>query len=314
MLRAHDRTISAASLKLFSGPEQDAVVRELLPSQNAAGNGGLDEPDPHWPKEWLPILGLRGFADEVRDLLARCQERGIDPVGLEQLGRQTGRPHWQALAPFYSDYLANLDWQGAVDYAGLVGRTARLLASSDLLTKVAGDLRLIVVDEYQDTDPAQEQVLHALAAAGGQLVVVGDPDQSIYSFRGADVGGILNFPDRFRGSRGKQAKVLALGTCRRSGAELVTASRSVAARLPLPGLPVAAVSSHRNLEALGPPPDGTPIAVRLFPSAAQEATAVADVLRRAHLIDGLAWSAMAVLVRSTRLAGSLQRALADAGR
>ena len=55
------------------------------------------------------------------------------------------------------------------------------------------------------------------------------------------------------------------------------------------------------------------MSVRLFPSPAQEATAVADVLRRAHLIDGLAWSSMAVLVRSTRLAGPLQRALADAG-
>ena len=88
------------------------------------------------------------------------------------------------------------------------------------------DLRLVIVDEYQDTDPAQEQVLRALAAAGAQLVVVGDPDQSIYGFRGAEVSGILNFAERFRGPRGKPAKVLALGRCRRSGPELVAASRA----------------------------------------------------------------------------------------
>ncbi len=327
VLRAHDPAAGDSPLRLFSGPEQDVVVRDLLRPRPTAG-GTFAEPDPHWPKEWLPILELRGFADEVRDLLARCQERGIDPVDLEQLGRQTGRSQWQALAPFYSEYLANLDWQGAVDYAGLVRRTAQLLALPEVVADVTRDLRLVVVDEYQDTDPAQEQVLTALTAAGAQLVVVGDPDQSIYGFRGADVSGILNFRERFRGSRGKPATVLALGKCRRSGSELVAASRAVAARLPLPGLPAAAVAAHRRLEASGPEPLGAEsfgaeslgvepnqaaVSVRLFPSPAQEATAVADVLRRAHLIDGLAWSSMAVLVRSTRLAGPLQRALADAG-
>ncbi len=317
VLRVHDPAAGEAPLRLFSGPEQDVVVRDLLrPRPHASGT--FAEPDPHWPKEWLPILELRGFADEIRDLLARCQERGIDPVDLEQLGRQTGRPHWQALAPFYSEYLANLDWQGAVDYAGLVRRTAQLLALPEVVADVTRDLRLVIVDEYQDTDPAQEQVLTALTAAGAQLVVVGDPDQSIYGFRGADVSGILSFPERFRGTRGKPATVLALGKCRRSGSELVAASRAVAARLPLPGLPAAAVAAHRRLEACGPEPTGVEptlaaVSVRLFPSPAQEATAVADVLRRAHLIDGLAWSSMAVLVRSTRLAGPLQRALADAG-
>src|SRR6185437_6556823 len=130
----------------------------------------------------------------------------------------------------------------------------------------------------------------------------------------ADVSGILNFSERFRGPRRQRAQVLALGRCRRSGPELVAASRAVAARLPLPGVPVATVTHHRELAALGPSPGAHPaVAVRVFSSPAQEAVAVADALRRAHLIDGLAWSSMAVLVRSTRLAGPLQRALADAG-
>jgi superfamily I DNA/RNA helicase/RecB family exonuclease len=307
MLRRFDPVPDGATMRLLSGPEQDVVVRDLLRPYASA--------TPDWPEEWEPLLPLRGFAEEVRDLLARCQERGIDPADLELLGAQTLRAPWRVLAPFYADYLANLDWQGAVDYAGLVRRTARLLGSPDVLGELAHDLRLIVVDEYQDTDPAQEEVLQALSTTGAQLVVVGDPDQSIYAFRGADVSGILNFRERFRGPRGRRAKVLALGSCRRSGDGLVAASRSVAARLPLPGLDVASAVEHRNLAALGPQPEpGVPaVAVRLFPSAAQEAVAVADVLRRAHLIDRLAWSSMAVLVRTTRLAGPLQRALADAG-
>jgi superfamily I DNA/RNA helicase/RecB family exonuclease len=306
VLRAYDRAFAGSELRLMSGPEQDVVVRDLL--------GPLRAEPERWPVGWSQLLELRGFADEVRDLLARCQERGIDPVDLDVMGARTGRQGWQALAPFYADYLDNLDWQAAVDYSGLVRRTARLLGNPEVLSEVAGDLRLIVVDEYQDTDPAQELVLQALAATRAQLVVVGDPDQSIYGFRGADVSGILNFSERFRGPRRQRAQVLALGRCRRSGSELVAASRAVASRLPLPGLPAPAVAHHRELQPLGPDPKGHPaVAVRVFSSPAQEAVAVADALRRAHLIDGLPWSAMAVLVRSTRLAGPLQRALADAG-
>ncbi len=306
VLRAHDPAVGEAELRLLSGPEQDVVVRQLL-------GPGSGQPDPLWPEEWRPFIGLRGFADEVRDLLARCQERGIEPEDLAVLGRRTGRSEWEQLTPFYSDYLANLDWQGAVDYAGLVRRTARILALPEVLSEVTRDLRLVVVDEYQDTDPAQEQVLRALADAGADLVVVGDPDQSIYGFRGADVSGILEFADRFRGPRKRPATVMALGRCRRSGPELVAASRAIASRLPLPGLAASKAQEHRQLAALGSDGPDPVISVRLFASAAQEAVAVADVLRRAHLIDGVPWSQMAILVRSTRIAGPLQRALADAG-
>src|SRR3712207_6990070 len=53
-------------------------------------------------------------------------------------------------------------------------------------------------DEYQDTDPAQVELLQLLAGGGGDLVVVGDPDQAVYAFRGAEPRGVVEFPDRFR--------------------------------------------------------------------------------------------------------------------
>ena len=57
---------------------------------------------------------------------------------------------------------------------------------------------MVFVDELQDTDPAQVELLRLLAGGGRDLVAVGDPDQSIYGFRGADVSGIDGFPETFR--------------------------------------------------------------------------------------------------------------------
>ncbi|MEJ7690741.1 MAG: UvrD-helicase domain-containing protein [Nocardioidaceae bacterium] len=67
-------------------------------------------------------------------------------------------------------------------------------SASELLRK---QYQAVFVDEYQDTDPSQVRLLQALAGDGRDLVVVGDPDQSIYAFRGADVRGILEFPTQF---------------------------------------------------------------------------------------------------------------------
>ena len=174
---------------------------------------------------------------------------------------------------------------------------------------------MVLVDEYQDTDPAQEELLEQLAGDGRELIAVGDPDQSIYAFRGADVDAIRRFPDRFRSPDGRPAGVVALRTCRRSGVGLLAASRRVAARLPVAlGYTDAATSrEHRQLAALDGADPGR-IRIVIAASASQEAALIADTLRRAHLIDGIPWSQMAVLVRSAvRQAPVLQRALTGSG-
>ena len=93
----------------------------------------------------------------------------------------------------------------AYDYAEIVRIAAALLAHGAVRDRERQAYDVVLVDEYQDTDPAQEELLHALAGDGRELIVVGDPDQSIYAFRGADVHAIARFPDRFRTPDGRPA-------------------------------------------------------------------------------------------------------------
>ncbi len=295
---------------LLSGPEQLLEVRRLLRGEAADGTAG-------WPERLRPALGTRGFAAELRDFLLRAAERGLDGRTLAQLGRRRGRDDWVAAGAFLDRYAARFDLAPvpAYDYAEIVRIAGRLLRSTAVRDRERQAYDVVLVDEYQDTDPAQEELLAALAGDGRELIAVGDPDQSIYAFRGADVDAIRRFPERFTHPDGSPARVVALGTCRRSGAVLLAASRRVAQRLPAPAAAgnLATHKGHRALTALPASDPGT-VAIRIADSASAEAALIADTLRRAHLLDGLAWSSMAVLVRSAVLSVPvLARALAAAG-
>jgi superfamily I DNA/RNA helicase/RecB family exonuclease len=295
---------------LLSGPDQLLEVRRLLRGEAEDGGRG-------WPERLRPALATRGFAAELRDFLLRAAERGLDGRGLARLGRQRRRDDWVAAGAFLERYAGRFDLAPvpAYDYAEIVRIAAGLLGRAATRDRERQAYDAVLVDEYQDTDPAQEDLLHALAGDGRELIVVGDPDQSIYGFRGADTRAVGRFADRFRAPEGSPARVVALRTCRRSGAFLLSASRRVAARLPAAQADLDR-SPERSHRALVPLPDAEPGTARIIiaATAAQEASMIADVLRRAHLSDGLAWSSMAVLVRSaTRQLPVLQRALTAAG-
>jgi superfamily I DNA/RNA helicase/RecB family exonuclease len=295
---------------LLPGPEQLLEVRRLLRGEAADGALG-------WPDRMRPAIGTQGFAAELRDFLLRAAERGLDGSGLADVGRQHGRDDWVSAGRFLDTYAARFDLAPvpAYDYAEIVRIAGSLLRRGAARARERAAYDAVLVDEYQDTDPAQEELLGQLAADGRDLIAVGDPDQSIYAFRGADVDAIRRFPDRFRSPDGRPARIVALRTCRRSGAGLLAASRRVAARLPaaLGYTDLAASREHRQLAALDGADPGR-IRIVTAASASQEAALIADTLRRAHLIDGVPWSQMAVLVRSAvRQAPVLQRALTGAG-
>lgn len=290
--------------RLLTGPEQLLEIRRLL-------HGELEDGALDWPLALREPLKTRGFAEELRDFLSRAAEQGIEDRRLVELGLEYGRPDWVAAGRFsrrYQDRF-DLDPEPSLDYAELIRAAAGLLADPEVQRRERASVDVVFVDEYQDTDPAQELLLQQLAGDGRDLVAVGDPDQSIYGFRGADVRGIQKFPERFRTVDGRDAPVLALRVCRRSGSGLLEASRRVASRLPAaPG-----AAAHRDLVPLAEAESGQ-VRVLLADSVSQEAAVVADTLRRAHLIDGVPWHRMAVLVRSAkRQVPLLRRALVSAG-
>ncbi|MGA5346569.1 ATP-dependent helicase [Streptomyces griseoincarnatus] len=310
LVRAHqDSELFVEPLRLLSGPEQDVTVRELLAGQVNLERSGLSHV--RWPDELRACLTTRGFADEVRAVLARSRELGLDPGALDAFARRIGRPDWRAASAFLAEYLDVLDLQGVIDYAELVHRAVLLARRPETAGQLADRYDAVYVDEYQDTDPAQVRLLHALASGGRTLVAFGDPDQSIYAFRGADVNGILEFPYAFPRADGRPAPVQVLRTSRRSGAALLEATRLITRRMPLPRLPAEKVRLHREQ---APVREGGRIEVYTYPTAGTELDNIADILRRAHLEDGVPWNDMAVLVRAgARTLPVVRRALTTAG-
>ncbi|MCC9709514.1 ATP-dependent helicase [Streptomyces sp. MNU76] len=310
LVRAHqDSDLFVEPLRLLSGPEQDVAVRELLAGQPDLERLGLAHV--RWPDELRACLTTRGFADEVRAVLARSRELGLAPDDLRAFATRIGRPDWLAASAFLAEYLDVLDLQGVLDYAELVHRAVLLAGRPDVARRLTAQYDAVYVDEYQDTDPAQVRLLRTLAGGGRTLVAFGDPDQSIYTFRGADVNGILEFPQAFPRADGSRAPVAVLRNSRRSGANLLGATRLLTQRMPLTRLPAEKVRAHRELR---PVRDGGSVEVYTYPTPGTELDNIADVLRRAHLEDGVPWSEMAVLVRAgARTIPSIRRTLTAAG-
>lgn len=292
-----------APLRLLSAPEQDVVLRELLTGHPESVV---------WPESLSRALDTRGFAREVHAVLSRAREKGLDGEGLRLLGEAEGLPEYVAAGLFLDQYLTNLDSQGATDYADLIRRAT--IEAEAHREELRGQLSHVFVDEYQDTDPGQVALLRALAGDGRDLTVVGDPHQSIYGFRGAEVRGILDFPAEFPRADGSPAAVVALRTTRRFGPRVLVASQRVAGRLALPGsIPEDAKEAFLAPQS-APGLDQGRVLVRTFDTERAEAEHLADLLRRAHLEDGVPWHEMAVLVRSGRSSiPPLRRALGAAG-
>lgn len=305
LIRAHSpAALYDAPLRLLSAPEADVVLRELL----------TDRPESvTWPDHLRRAVGTRGFSREVQAVLARAREQGLDPAELSALGDEHDAPELVAAGRFLDQYLTILDNLGVTDYADLIRRAG--IEAEAHRDELRARLRHVFVDEYQDTDPGQVALLRTLAGDGRDLTVVGDPHQSIYGFRGADVRGILDFPAQFPTRAGAAAPVVVLRRTRRFGPRLLLASGRVASRLTVTGS--IAPADHRAFlspEAVPGPHGEGRVRVLTFDTDRAEAERLADLLRRARLEDGVDWSEMAVLVRSGQASiPPLRRALTAAG-
>ncbi len=318
--------------RLISGPEQDRVLADLL-AGHLAGAGVT----PRWPATVAPeVRAMRGFRDELRDLLMRAVERGLCPADLAALGRRQGRPEWVAAADVLAEYLdvTSLATPGAYDPAGIVDAAARLLGDdAELLAAERARWAVVAADDLQETTAAGQRLLEVLAGGGHDLLLAGDPDAATQGFRGARPQGVADAAQRFARPDGSAAAVVVLRTVHRQGpalravavrvAERIGSAGTVAQRAARPLAPAADPSAADPSAADGSATDrsgpagadGGPgeATVRLLASAAQEAAYVAQRLRHHHLHQGVAWSRMAVVVRSGRATQALRRALGAAG-
>jgi DNA helicase-2/ATP-dependent DNA helicase PcrA len=134
-----------------------------------------------------------------RNRISSAKNQGLDPEAFERAkeGLQD-----DLVSKVYALYQKRLKACDAMDFDDLIGKALELFAARDDLARAAAEqVRYLMVDEYQDTNRPQYRLIRHLAAAHGNVCAVGDPDQSIYRFRFADINNILSFEEDFHGTR-----------------------------------------------------------------------------------------------------------------
>jgi superfamily I DNA/RNA helicase/RecB family exonuclease len=254
-------------------PEQIGLVKELLET---------DQPL-NWPVHYRGVLTATGFAEEVADFLMRCSERLLDPDDLER--RAEERADWRGIPGFYRRYLQELQVRHRIDYGTLLVAAVRALETSSEAQRLAANYRYVLVDEYQDTSPAQAEMARLIGSHHGNLTVAGDPYQSIYSFRGAELRNISDFQE----SHDEVTRIM-LDRSFRVPPEIMAAALRVVSGGDLPGAagPVVPADHSGRVEAY------------VFDQETAEAEWIATQIERAIHVDGIAASDLAILVRSKR--------------
>ncbi len=276
---------------ILTGPEQVAMVAELL---------ATDDPR-RWPLPFRAMLTTRTFAEEVTDFILRSRERLLTPEALEVLAAE--RDDWRALPDFLRRYDQRIGALHRIDYGGLQQQAMRLLQDLTVRAQVAEQYRYVIVDEYQDTTVAQAALLDGLTAIRRNLTVAADPYQSVYSFRGAELGNVAAFPNQFCDLAGAPARRRVLDTSFRVPAEILTAAeRLTAGDLPGAAGPVV------------PAPHRGRVDVFVFDQSSHEADWIGEEVHRLHLEEQVPLDAIAVLVRTKRrILPELSRALERRG-
>jgi superfamily I DNA/RNA helicase len=166
--------------RVLSASEQLERVRELLEDQ---------EPG-RWPA-YGGLLGLRGFADEIRQFVIRAQEALLPPDEIERRARERGLTGWGELAAFLREYLAVLDASKEVDFAGLVEQAARAASGEPSFDHA-------LVDDFQDATFGAERLLAELRPSS--LVVAGNLGAHLFSFQGTTDEPLRRFAETFQGT------------------------------------------------------------------------------------------------------------------
>lgn len=223
-------------------------------------------------------------------------------TNLELVENELLEPH-ELDDPFreiYERYLGVLEDNRFLTYGQQVARAVRELARPEVFESVHSPLAHLIVDEYQDINPAQERLIKILAAEPVHLCVVGDDDQSIYQWRGADVSNIVEFHTRYRSVR-----KFSLDTNRRSRPDVIREANrfgvTIEGRLP------KTMQEHR------PSTEMTEVICWAADTDTDEATVIAQAVRRAHVELGYRYRDIAILCRGRVSLPAVLDALAAEG-
>jgi len=277
------------------GVERSAQVissgyqRQLLTEALAAGS-----------YEHLDLTAPDHRVDEAATLARQLGDNLLTPTDVVALAQPSdvwaGR---RELAAVLERYVAEKRRLGVVDYADLIRLAHRLVTDHpEIMRRIRERYRIVIVDEYQDTDPGQRLLLQALFGNGFPIVAVGDPDQTIYEWRGASVANFAEFPTHFPADTGTPAPTMPLTLNRRSATAVIDVANAVRTRL------------HDAFDPLQALPDADPglVTAGWFRTTADEAGWIADEIASLH-DDGLAWSEIAVLFRKNRDIAAVRDAL-----
>ncbi|HXM53834.1 MAG TPA: ATP-dependent DNA helicase [Candidatus Dormibacteraeota bacterium] len=271
---------------LMSGFQEWVAMRGTLPEVDASGLGSLAR-----------VARTDGFAQDALAFVALLKQNRVHHRQLSLLAMTSGTPRLQALAAVYSAYQERLDGAGLRDFRDLIADAIALLeALPDVLERYRAKFRYVLVDEFQDVDPAQFYLLRILAPPGRpgaeapRLLVAGDPDQSIYGFRGTVPRLLAEDFGRVYGGR-----EVALDVSHRCPPSVL----DVGARLLAFTQPRRAVGRRFESDRAEREPESA-VRVAREATAVDEAFYVAREIRRAMLEDrSLRPGDFAVLLRST---------------
>jgi len=214
-------------------------------------------------------------------VISSCKEAEEDPDDYIENNSMNFKA--ETVAKVYARYMEDLQQNNAMDFDDLLWNAVKLFeSSSEVLSYYQERFKYIMVDEYQDTNYLQYKLIHALAEKSHNLCVVGDDDQCIYQWRGADIRNILDFEKDF-----PETKVIKLEQNYRSDANILDLANSV-------------IANNRNRKAKELWTDrneGSKITYRRLEDEQREAWYVGGEIQRLHDEEGIPFNDMAILYR-----------------
>ena len=175
-----DRIGFETSFVIFDTSDQKTLMKQILKAQN------VDD---------------KLFSDKsVLYEISNAKNEMLEPA--EYAIKHKGDFRKEQIAELYKIYQKKLKENNAIDFDDIINFTIKILTENpDILEYYSNKFKYVLVDEYQDTNKSQFTLVTLLASKFGNITVVGDNDQGIYSFRGADISNILNFEKDFPGTR-----------------------------------------------------------------------------------------------------------------